>query len=188
MDLKIFAETNLFNAGTSFFKQLNIRLNSNTSTSLDIRDILKDGFKEDDIYLQVTETYFLGLVDNSVFDDNLSLSDKNSLSFEDASKKIHADYEGLMVFAVKIDGNDSPARTQISDLTRAFNRASQNIPVVLLLRYGACLSLATSERTTYKQAWRQGEKIGKVSLLKDIDTQNPHTGHLRNHAKRSDLR
>jgi adenine-specific DNA-methyltransferase len=40
------------------------------------------------------------------------------------------------------------------------------------------ISFANSERIKYKQEWREGEKIGKVSLLKDIDTQQPHRGHL----------
>ena len=80
MDLKIFADKNLFNAGTSFFKQLNIPLNSNTATSLHIRDILKDRFKKDGIFPKVTETYFLGLVDDSICADNLSLFDKSNNS------------------------------------------------------------------------------------------------------------
>ena len=74
MDLKIFAETNLFNAGTSFFKQLNIRLNSNTTTPLHLKDILKDKFKSQEIFENVSATYFLGLVDKSVFDDNFKFS------------------------------------------------------------------------------------------------------------------
>ena len=71
MDLKIFAETNLFNAGTSFFKQLNIRLNSNTATPFHLKDILKDKFKSQKIFNKDSVAYFLGLVDKSVFDDNL---------------------------------------------------------------------------------------------------------------------
>jgi hypothetical protein len=34
-----------------------------------------------------------------------------------------------------------------------------------------------SERITYKQPWREGEKIGKISLLKDIDILSTHAGH-----------
>jgi hypothetical protein len=162
MDLKIFADTNLFNAGTSFFNQLNIRLNSNSTSSLPLKSILKDKFKSQDIFEKVSAAYFLGLVDKSVFDDK-------KLSYEQADKKIHADYEGMMIFAVRIEGIDSPTRTKFSDLTRAFNRASQSLPVVVLFQYGNFITLATSERTKYKQTWREGEKIGKISLLKDID-------------------
>jgi len=179
MNLNPFKETNLFNAGTSFFKQLNIPLNSNTTTSLYLKDILKDKFKSQEIFEKVSETYFLGLVDKSVFADNLSLFDDGNVTFDQAVEKIHADYEGMMIFAVQIKGIASPTRTQLADLTRAFNRTSQSLPVVVLFQYGSLITLATSERTKYKQTWREGEKVGKVSLLRDIDIQNPHTGHRK---------
>jgi len=66
MNLSFFLDKNLFEAGTSFFKQLNIRLNSNTAASLHLKDILKDKFKSQDIFEKVSETYFLGLVDKPV--------------------------------------------------------------------------------------------------------------------------
>ena len=179
MNLNRFKEINLFNAGTSFFKQLNIRLNSSSTSSLPLKDILKDKFKSQGIFNKVTETYFLGLVDRSVFDDNLSLFEDKKISYEQADKKIHADYEGMMIFAVQIKKIALPTRTQLSDLTRAFNRASKSLPVVVLFQYNDFLTLATSERTKYKQTWREGEKIGKISLLKDIDILNPHTGHIK---------
>ncbi|MFV9647017.1 MAG: hypothetical protein ACNYWU_14430, partial [Desulfobacterales bacterium] len=164
MDLKIFADTNLFEAGTSFFKQLKVPLNSNTTTPLHLKDILKDKFKSQDIFEKVSATCFLGLVDSSVFDDNLSLFEDKKISYEQADKRIHDD-EGMMIFAVQIDGIDLPTRTQLSDLTRAFNQASKSLPVVVLFQYGNFITLATSERITHKQPWREGEKIGKISLL-----------------------
>ena len=179
MDLKIFADTNLFNAGTSFFKQLNIRLNSSSTSSLPLKDILKDKFKSQEIFEKVSEACFLGLVDKSVFDDNLSLFDDGNVTFDQAVEKIYVGYEGMMIFAVQIKGIASPTRTQLADLTRAFNRASKSLPVVVLFQYGNFITLATSERITYKQPWREGEKIGKISLLKDIDIQKPHTGHIK---------
>ena len=161
MDLKIFADTNLFNAGTSFFKQLKVRLNSSSTLSLPLKDVLKDKFKSQEIFEKVSAAYFLGLVDKSVFDDNLSLFEDEKISYEQADKKIHADYEGMMIFAVRIKGIALPTRTQLADLTRAFNRASQSLPVVMLFQYGNFITLATSERITYKQTWREGEKIAK---------------------------
>jgi len=177
MNLNPFKEINLFNAGTSFFKQLNIRLNSSSTLSLPLKSILKDKFKSQEIFEKVSETCFLGLVDMSVFDDNLSLFEDKKISYEQAGKKIHAGYEGMMIFAVRIEGIALPTRTQLADLTRAFNRASQSLPVVVLFQYGNFITLATSERTKYKQTWREGEKIGKISLLKDIDTLSTHAGH-----------
>ncbi|MBW1814483.1 MAG: hypothetical protein JRJ39_12675, partial [Deltaproteobacteria bacterium] len=123
--------------------------------------------------------YFLGLVDKSVFDTSLSLFDDGNVTFDQAVEKIHADYEGMMIFAVQVEKIALPTRTQLADLTRAFNRASKSLPVVVLFQYGNFITLATPERRKYKQPWREGEKVGKVSLLRDIDVQNPHTGHLK---------
>ena len=95
MNLNPFKEINLFNAGTSFFNQLNIPLNSNTTTSLHLKDILKDNFKSQEIFEKVSTTYFLGLVDKSVFDTSLSLFDDGNVTFDQAVEKIHADYEFL---------------------------------------------------------------------------------------------
>jgi len=75
MELSFFLDKNPFNAGTSFFKQLNIPLNSSSTSSLPLKSILKDKFKSQEIFKKVFATYFLGLVDRSVFDDNLSLFD-----------------------------------------------------------------------------------------------------------------
>ncbi|MBI4847479.1 MAG: hypothetical protein HY808_02740 [Nitrospirae bacterium] len=178
MNLSIF-NNNLFKAGTEFFSQLGIRLNSNTSVSLGARDLLKDHYKDKDIFNAVTETYFLGLVDDSVFDGDAPLLGREKISLSEAEDKIDPEYKGLMVFAVKLNDSCLPARGAIAELTRAFNRISKSVPVVLLLKYGGLLSFAASERTKYKQAWREGEKIGKISLLKDINLKSPHTGHLK---------
>jgi len=72
-----------------------------------------------------------------------------------------------------------PTRSDIADLTRAFNRISKFMPVVLLVQYGNLLAFSTSERMKYQQTWRPGEKIGKVSMLKDIDIEKTHAGHSR---------
>ncbi|OQX24839.1 MAG: hypothetical protein BWK80_18755, partial [Desulfobacteraceae bacterium IS3] len=175
MNLSVFFDKNLFDAGTDLFNYLNIRLNSSTTISLDLKDVLKKHFKAKEIFSDVTETYFLGLVDDSVFDML-----QTPLSFQEADKKINNDYNGLMVFAVRLNDNKKTlTRSDIADLTRAFNRASQFMPVVLLVKYGNFLTFSTSERLKYQQTWRPGEKIGKVSMLKDINLLKTHAGHSR---------
>ncbi len=78
-----------------------------------------------------------------------------------------------------LTSNKHPTRSDIAELTRAFNRASRLMPVILLVQYGNLLAFSASERMKYKQTWREGEKTGKVSMLKDIDIQKTHAGHLR---------
>ncbi len=123
MNLSVFLDQNLFDAGTDLFRRLNISLNSSTAISLDLKAVLKEYFKAEDIFSSVTETYFLGLVDDAVFDML-----QTPLSLEQAEDKIHADYNGLMVFTVRLNDNKTPTRSDIADLTRSFNRTADSCP------------------------------------------------------------
>lgn len=179
MNLQIFNTANLFEAATNLFQQLNIKLNSNTAEPLPTKDILKHHYKDNDTFKNINKTYFIGIIDDSVFD-----TIKNSpiqYSYEEAQKQGNKNYNGLMLFALEL--NKQPTRTEISELTRAFNRISQKMPVALVLKYTvakeAVFSIAISERFKYLQNWRQGEKAGKVIILRDIHTQNTHAGHIR---------
>ncbi|MDD3489767.1 MAG: hypothetical protein PHR62_07785 [Paludibacter sp.] len=74
MNLSLFSTATLFEATTNFFEQLGIRLNSNTSESLPAKDVLREYYKENLIFNSVTKTYFVGLVDNAVFQTENSSS------------------------------------------------------------------------------------------------------------------
>ncbi|MDR1884216.1 MAG: hypothetical protein LBR26_15760 [Prevotella sp.] len=56
------------------------------------------------------------------------------------------------------------------------------MPVVLLLNYEIdgqnVISLVLSERFLYKQAWLEGEKVGKIITLKDISVDKPHAARI----------
>jgi type I restriction-modification system DNA methylase subunit len=177
IDISIFNSQELLTAASNFFLQLGIKLNSNTAKSLPIKTVLGEYFKNKTPFTDVRNVYFAGLIDDSVFQHNLLVE---GYTFEQADSKVkqtNGNYNGLMLFALELSKH--PTRTEISELTRAFNRVSQKMPVVLLLRYGNFISLALPERFLYKQEWREGEKIGKVIILRDINTDNPHAGHLR---------
>lgn len=179
MNLNKFNTTNLFEAATNLFQQLNIKLNSNTAEPLPTKDILKQHFKDNDTFKAIDKTYFIGIIDDSVF-KTTGMFDIN-YSYKEAIEQGDKNYIGLMLFALEL--NKQPARTEISELTRTFNRISQKMPVALVLKYTvtreAVFSIAISERFKYLQNWRQGEKAGKVIILRDIHTQNTHAGHTR---------
>jgi hypothetical protein len=179
MNLSLFNTANLFESATDIFRQLNIKLNSNTSEPLPVRDLLKQHFRDKEIFEAIQETFFIGIIDDSVFQAT-GMFDVE-YSYKDALRQADKSYEGLMLFAIGL--NKNPSRSEISELTRAFNRISQKMPVALLLKYKidkeAVISITISERFKYKQNWRQGEKAGKVIILRDIHTQQTHTGHLR---------
>jgi len=179
MDLSLFNTTSLYEAATDLFKQLNIQLNSNTTESLPAREILKEHYRNAEIYDAIRNTYFIGIVDESIFRE-VGMFDER-YSYKQALEQAERNYDGLMLFALELDKH--PTRTEISDLTRSFNRISQKLPVGLLLKYEndneAVISIAISERFKYKQNWRQGEKAGKVIILRDIHTKTTHAGHVR---------
>jgi hypothetical protein len=179
MNLNIFNTTNLFEAATNLFQQLNIKLNSNTAEPLPSKDILKHHYKDNDTFKAIDKTYFIGIIDDSVFKAT-GMFDIN-YSYKEAIEQGDKNYNGLMLFALEL--KRQPTRTEISELTRTFNRTSQKLPVALVLKYTvakeAVFSIALSERFKYLQNWRQGEKAGKVIILRDIYTQNTHAGHTR---------
>jgi adenine-specific DNA-methyltransferase len=179
MNLKIFNTANLFEAATNLFQQLNIKLNSNTAEPLPVKDLLKQHYKDNDTFKTIGKTYFIGIIDNTVFQAT-GMFDVN-YSYKEALQQGDKNYDGLMLFALEL--SKQPTRTEISDLTRTFNRISQKMPVALVLKYKtgdqACFSIAISERFKYKQNWRQGEKAGKVIILRDIHTETTHPGHER---------
>jgi hypothetical protein len=104
-----------------------------------------------------------------------------------------------------------PTKTTLSTAARFFTRwwndqaTSQtgntrpdDGPVAVIFRYKAeaqhYISLASCERVLYKTTAYSGERPAKVSILRDIDICNPHTGHLKilselklNRAKKTDF-
>ena len=179
MNLNIFNTTNLFEAATNLFQQLNIKLNSNTAEPLPVKDLLKQHYKDIDTFKAIDKIFFIGIIDDTVFKAT-GMFDVN-YSYKEAIEQGDKNYNGLMLFALEL--KKQPTRTEISDLTRTFNRISQKMPVALVLKYTvdkeAVISIAISERFKYLQNWRQGEKAGKVIILRDIHTQYTHAGHTR---------
>ncbi|MCS7054525.1 MAG: Eco57I restriction-modification methylase domain-containing protein, partial [Ignavibacterium sp.] len=177
MNLDYFNKHDLFTSSEEFFKNLKIKLNSSTKNSILLKDILKDFYKDNETFRAVGKTYFIGFVDDSVFEDYSS----QKYNLEEALMKCNNDYEGLLIFSLEL--KYQPTRSQITVLTRAFNRISLKMPVALLLKYHigneTFISLSISERFKYLQSWRQGEKVGKVIILKDINTNKTHPGHIR---------
>ena len=115
------------------------------------------------------------MVDDAAFEGGKSISPDT----------IKSDYDGILVFGISLHqrpNNLLPTRSQLAEIARAFNRSFYYTPVVIIFKYhnntNKYIAFANTERLKYKQEWREGEKAGKVSLLKDIDIENPHPGHL----------
>lgn len=174
MKLSYFRDISFLQAIKALFKELNVPVNYVADEPTSAQGILKDTYKENSTFQLVNEVYFVGMVDDAAFEGNKSL----------AVEKIKSDYDGILIFGVSLNQRENnllPTRSQLAEISRAFNREFYYTPVVLVFKYaddkGQYIAFANTERLQYKQAWREGEKAGKVSLLRDIDIQRPHRGH-----------
>ncbi|MCK5681271.1 Eco57I restriction-modification methylase domain-containing protein, partial [bacterium] len=177
LELKYFKTDNFYAALQRFFKDLKIPFDTISKEPARPQDILEEKYKEDHPAHQLMEDiYFLGMVDDDAFEGNTGL----------APEKIKSDYDGILIFGVTLNQRENgllPTRSQLAEITRSFNRAYCYTPVLVVFKYEndnkSYIAFANAERLKYKQARHEDEKAGKVSLLRDINLDNPHSGHLR---------
>lgn len=172
MNLQIFSHLDFPKAIQTFFERLSIPVNYVDFHPTTGKEILVDTYKDNESFQLMKDVYFMGMLDDAAFVGNASkgLND------------IESDYDGILVFGVTLHERENgllPTRSQLSEITRAFNREFYYTPVVVIFKYDHHIAFANTERLKYTQEWREGEKAGKVSLLRDIDIENPHAGHER---------
>ena len=174
--LKQFIDEPLFDACAAMLNHLQISFNEVTRTPVPFYGLypgtLTKALRE--IMQKVDNTYFIGTVDEASLSGHATQQDEEDVTHQAAEGK----YIGMMIFAVNISNGQALTRTEMATLTRGFNRIASAQPVVLFIKQGDRLALATCERSEYTQQWRDGEKLGKVSLLRNINCNNPHRGHL----------
>ena len=176
MNLDIFNQYPFLEASRKFFdEKLNIPLHAYTDESLKVKDALPEKYKDREPFTLIKDIYVTGMVDDAAF------ADKEGARHDELTE----DYEGILIFAISLsqrDNNLLPTRSQLAEISRAFNQEFKFVPVVVLFKYHLndvqYLAFANTERLTYKQQWREGEKAGKVSILRDIDINNTHRGHI----------
>ncbi|WP_395063214.1 Eco57I restriction-modification methylase domain-containing protein [Flavobacterium sp.] len=170
--LQDFKDKPFIEAVQSFFKKLNVPVNEITTAPATAIDIIG----ENTVNTNINEVYVYGIVDDAVFEQNETFKNLSEV------KSLKADYDGILLFGITLhprENNLLPTRAQLADITRAFSRTFKHTPITIVFKYGNHIAFANSERTQFKQQWREGEKVGKVSLLRDIDFNNVHSGHER---------
>lgn len=176
MELSYFQKTPYYEALQNFFAVLNLPLNPITEAPASPAEILSNTFNDkNQAHRLIDDIYVVGMVSDEAF------SGQQKKRYQDVQHDYKTkDYEGLLLFGVTLkNGDRRPTRGQLAEITRTFNREFHYTPVVVIFKYGEFISFANCERMAYKQTWREGEKTGKVSLLKDISFKAPHTGHLK---------
>lgn len=174
--LKQFNEEPLFDACASMLNYLHITFNEVTRTPLPFDSLYPGTLTKalQEILAKVEHTYFIGTVDESSLSGHANQKDGKEITHQAAEGK----YIGMMIFAVNIASEHNLTRTEMATLTRGFNRIASAQPVVLFIKQKDKLALSTCERSEYTQQWRDGEKLGKVSMLRGIKCSNPHRGHI----------
>lgn len=170
--LKKFITEPLFDASAAMLEHLQIQFTPQSRTPLAFTDLYPTQLPQAlaQVVDKVEHIYLIGAIDEE------SLAGRQS-DF-DIEKPLEGKYATMLVFAVDMKSGANLTRTELATLTRGFNRMAPQLPVILFVKNGYKLTLATCERSEYKQEWRSGEKLGKVSILRDIDCNSPHRGHL----------
>lgn len=166
----------LFDATEAMLSHLHIKFTAQSKTPLPFAELYSDTTSSpmpqalQQVVDKINNTYLIGAID----EDSL----EGRQSDFDIQQPLDGKYQTMLVFAVDIKATLSLTRGELATLTRGFNRMAPQLPVVLFVKNGDKLTLATCERSEYRQNWREGEKLGKVSILRDINCAHPHRGHL----------
>jgi type I restriction-modification system DNA methylase subunit len=174
--LRKFIDEPIFDACAAMLNKLHIAFNEITRTPIIFESLYPGKVTKalQEIMGKVEHAYFIGTVDEA----SLSGEGKVQKGDEVAQEAANGRYAGMMIFAAEIHDGQRLTRTEMATLTRGFNRIASAQPVVLFIKQKEKLALATCERSDYTQQWRDGEKLGKVSLLRDINCLHPHRGHI----------
>ena len=174
--LKKYVNESLFDASEALLHHLHIVFNEVTRVPIPFEDLypldLSKALRE--VLVKVEHTYFIGTVDES----SLTGSAETLSAEEVTARASEGKYTGMMIFAVELHSGATLTRSESATLTRGFNRIASAQPVILFIKQGNELALSTCERSEYTQQWRDGEKLGKVSILRGINCLNPHRGHI----------
>ena len=155
-----------------FFKNLNVPVNEITTAPATAINIIG----ENPVNTTINEVYVYGIVDDAIFEQNETFKNLSEV------KSLQADYDGILLFGITLhprENNLLPTRAQLADITRAFSRTFKHTPITIVFKYGNHIAFANSERMQFKQQWREGEKVGKVTILRDVFVDKPHSGHER---------
>ena len=159
-----FKDKPFIDAVQSFFENLKVPFNVISDLQTDPINIIGDK-KCNEI---ISAIYPFGIVTDEIFDNKETTITQADLKSDK--------YPGILLFGVEVS-KDKPSRSDLAEITRQINREFNQTPVVVVFHYANKLTFANAERIEYKQTFREGEKMGKVSMLKDIEINNTHRAH-----------
>jgi hypothetical protein len=99
----------------------------------------------------------------------------NQQIFFDTKRVDNTIIEAYLFFTIELIKTDY-SRSALAQITREINKIFL-MPVMLLFKYGELLTLSVINRRLNKKD-EQKDVLEKVTLIKDISTQNPHRAHI----------
>lgn len=177
--LKLFTKDSLFDACSALLSRLNIYFNRQTAQAMQLTDLYETNMMSQELQVasdKLTATFFIGVVNDKTLQGN---KDEGTIE-DEINKTLDSHYQGMAIFAVQVRDGIQLKRNEQAVITRAFNRILHQMPVTLFILEGNQLSIATCERTKFKQEWRKdmGERLGRVIILRHIDCEKPNRAHL----------
>lgn len=175
MDLSFFLDQDILHSGKQFFEDiLGLTVAQPAKSEIPVKEFLKEQLTDEALLGKVAEARFIGMI------NDLSIEHKEqNEEVSNFLKNPNDDYDMLLVFGMELKKGLIPSKTDISRFTRALNRRSFQRPVVLLLKYEDKITFSAAERGQYKRPGQKGEKVGRISILKDIHYNKVHAGHER---------
>jgi adenine-specific DNA-methyltransferase len=173
MNLSHFKTESFPKAIKTLFAELNIPINPISEDVFPVEATFPSYKANNPAHALIDELYAIGTVDDQAFKGVRNI---------DESELENEDYEFIMIFGIKLKDSQHPTRSQLAEITRlanaSFNNEQKGNPVTVIYQYGENIALANTDRQTRNSSdYRQGEKLGKVSLLRDIDIEYTHSGH-----------
>ena len=172
--LKSFTQESLFDATSKFLSKLEIQFDFEYTGPIPVSEIYGQAMPKyfTDALQSIENTYFIGVLNDKSLQ---GVGSENNLEEITASIQHGGKYDGMFVFACDAKPKANLTRTAIAALTRAFNNVAKANPVILIVRQNEFITLSTIERTDSRLG---GERLGKVSILRNINCNHPHRGHL----------
>lgn len=169
-----FSENDLYDASLNLFSELEY----NISRTERLDDNTFTGFAE--MFIQVDQAFdstkaITGEWEQVEFLFQLTDAEmKDQLDDFDTKEYNDTIIESYVFFAIQLKGRNY-SRWQLSQITREINKLF-HMPVMILFRYGEYISLAIINR---RRNLLDGAKdvLTRITLIKDINTADPHRAH-----------
>ena len=171
-------QSNLLEGVKTFFQKLKINIDYLADKPFKPEDLFESASFDiqKSAHALVDKVYTVG----KISDESLARKESSSTDLKTLE---NVDYDFIFVMAMELKTDKVPSRGELAELTRlsnkVFNQSMRGIPVMVVFRYGKYIALGNTERVSYIQEWREGEKLGKVTMLKDIYIDNPHSAHKK---------